>query len=114
MKATRKTMARAVSQRMGVSISKATPAVNAVIDCLFASLAGGKKVEIRGFGVLRLVARAAQVARNPKRPDELYEIPAHNRIVFTPTEALRKAVVAQPLVQQKKLASVRTNGNVTA
>jgi DNA-binding protein HU-beta len=54
----------AISGRMG-DRRTATEAVNAVLDTIQETVAGGDKVSITGFGVFEKQVRPARTARNP-------------------------------------------------
>ncbi|HSR84670.1 MAG TPA: HU family DNA-binding protein [Streptosporangiaceae bacterium] len=54
----------AISGRMG-DRRTATEAVNAVLDTIQKTVAGGDKVSITGFGVFEKQVRPARTARNP-------------------------------------------------
>jgi DNA-binding protein HU-beta len=55
----------AVSDLMGDNKRTATDAVNAVLQTIQETVAGGDKVSISGFGVFEKQVRAARTARNP-------------------------------------------------
>jgi len=45
--------------------------VNAILDEITDALAGGNRVELRGFGAFSVKNRPARVARNPKTGDKV-------------------------------------------
>jgi len=66
-------------------------AVKAILDAVSDALAGGHRVEIRGFGSFSINHRPPRIGRNP-RSGESVAIP-HKRVPhFKPGKALREAV----------------------
>lgn len=59
-------LVRAVADRTGLPETKATDAVNAIIETIQTTLASGDEVNISGFGAFRVVERAAREGRNPR------------------------------------------------
>jgi integration host factor subunit beta len=45
--------------------------VNAILDEITGALAGGNRVELRGFGAFSVKNRPARTARNPKTGDQV-------------------------------------------
>ena len=58
----------------------ADEAVNTMLDAMTEALAGGQRIEIRGFGSFRLRARRMKEGRNPKT-GETVAVPA-KRVPF--------------------------------
>lgn len=56
----------AVADRLGGSRRDANDAVEALIDTITRTVAGGDRVAITGFGVFEKVDRPARMARNPR------------------------------------------------
>jgi integration host factor subunit beta len=65
--------------------------VRVMLDQMVASLASGKRIEIRGFGSFALHHREPRVGRNPKTGDSV-EVAAKSVPHFKPGKALRDAV----------------------
>jgi len=66
-------------------------AVGALLDRMAAGLAGGERVEIRGFGSLSLRHRPARAGRNPKTGDAV-QVAAKWATHFKPGANLRARV----------------------
>jgi integration host factor subunit beta len=66
-------------------------AVRAIIDQLSGALAGGDRIEIRGFGSFALHHRPPRVGRTPKTGDPV-ALPAKHVPHFKPGKALRARV----------------------
>jgi integration host factor subunit beta len=65
--------------------------VRVMLDQMVASLASGKRIEIRGFGSFALHHRDPRVGRNPKTGESV-EVAAKSVPHFKPGKALRDAV----------------------
>ena len=62
--------------------------VKSLLEQMSAALAGGDRIEIRGFGSFSLHYRPPRMGRNPKTGREV-EIPPGKTIRFKPGKALR-------------------------
>jgi DNA-binding protein HU-beta len=83
---------QAVAKSAGLSNSKATQVVSAVIDEIGAALAGGDKVQVAGFGTFEVRQRAAREARNPQDPTKKVKVPARKVPAFRAGKALKDKV----------------------
>jgi len=83
-----------VTETAGLSKKDAEAAVNAVIDGIGDALSKGDKVQLIGFGTFEVKERKARQGRNPRKPDELIEIPASKAPVFKAGKSLKDAVNA--------------------
>ena len=68
-------------------------AVKQMLEIMSDALAGGERIEIRGFGSFSLHYRPSRVGRNPKTGDSV-EIPAKYVPHFKPGKDLRERVNA--------------------
>jgi integration host factor subunit beta len=66
-------------------------AVDAVFSEINASLAGGHRVEIRGFGAFSVLAKAERMGRNPKTGEPV-KILAKNVVHFKSGKELKELV----------------------
>jgi integration host factor subunit beta len=69
-------------------------AIKIILQRMSDALAGGERIEIRGFGSFTSVPRPARTARNP-RTGEPVAIPARHVPHFKPGKELRERVNAQ-------------------
>ena len=69
----------------------ADEAVNTMLDAMTDALAGGQRIEIRGFGSFALNYRPPRVGRNPKSGDRV-EVPAKHVPHFKAGKELRERV----------------------
>ena len=80
-----------LANKSKLSRKQAVDVVNAITQSISDSLAGGDKVEIRGFGSFVIRERNARIAHNP-RSREIVEVPAKRVPFFKAGNDLRKAV----------------------
>jgi nucleoid DNA-binding protein len=71
-------------------------AVQKMLDYIIESLAAGKSVELRNFGVFKVRTRKARLGRNPNKPEQEVHIPAKRVPDFKPGRIMR-AKVERPL-----------------
>lgn len=69
-----------VVDRTGLPRTKAESAVDAIFDSMKKALAGGDRIELRGFGVFTVKPRKTGVGRNPRTGAE---------VTITPGRAVR-------------------------
>ena len=80
-----------VAASAGMSRADATKAVDAVLDSVTRTLAGGGGVSLVGFGTFSVKARKARMGRNP-RTGEAIHIKASNVPGFKAGKGLKDAV----------------------
>ncbi len=69
----------------------ADEAVNTILDAMTDALAGGQRIEIRGFGSFALNYRPPRIGRNPKSGDRV-QVPAKHVPHFKAGKELRERV----------------------
>lgn len=77
-----------VVSRTGITKTRAEVAVETVFDSLKKALAGGDRIELRGFGVFNVKARKTGVGRNPRTGQEV-DIPPGKAVRFKPGKELQ-------------------------
>jgi integration host factor subunit beta len=80
-----------VANKIKLSRKQAEDVVNAMTQSISDSLAGGDKVEIRGFGSFRIRERNGRTARNPSS-GEMVKVSPKKVPFFTAGKDLRKIV----------------------
>jgi len=80
-----------LANKIKLNRKQAEDVVNAMTQSISDSLAGGNKVEIRGFGSFVIRERNARIAHNP-RSREIVEVPAKRVPFFKAGNDLRKVV----------------------
>jgi DNA-binding protein HU-beta len=77
-----------VVARTGITKTKAELAVETVFDSMKNSLAHGKRIELRGFGVFNVRPRKTGIGRNPRTGAEV-SIPPGKAVRFKPGKELQ-------------------------
>ena len=88
---TKAELVRKLASKIKLNRKQAEDVVNAMTQSISDSLAGGNKVEIRGFGSFVIRERNARIAHNP-RSREIVEVPAKRVPFFKAGNDLRKVV----------------------
>ena len=87
---TKRDLAATVAEKSGLNQFQALQAVQSALDGILAALEKGQHVEFREFGVFEIVTRKARVGRNPNKPENTVEIPAHKCVKFKPGKRMRE------------------------
>lgn len=86
-------IAMQVANKLGGTRGEGDRALNAVLDAIRDSLAGGNKVILTGFGsfdVREVKERKVRAIRG-KNQGEMVSVPAHKRVGFKPGSELNEA-----------------------
>jgi DNA-binding protein HU-beta len=81
----------AVANKAGITKTEASKNVNAVLDVITDTLAGGDSVVLTGFGTFKVRHTKARNGVNP-RTKERIRIPASKRPAFSAGAVLKKSV----------------------
>ena len=84
-------IARLAERNPRLAARDADEAVNTILDAMTDALAGGQRIEIRGFGSFALNYRPPRVGRNPKSGDRV-QVPAKHVPHFKAGKELRERV----------------------
>jgi DNA-binding protein HU-beta/integration host factor subunit alpha len=82
-----------ISEETGMVQQLVLDVVQKTLDHICETLAGGKTVELRNFGVFEVKVRRARVGRNPNQPDKDVPIPRRAVVKFKPGKEMREAVL---------------------
>jgi nucleoid DNA-binding protein len=82
-----------ISEETGLVQQKVLHIVQRTLDLISKSVAAGKTVELRNFGVFEVKKRKARVGRNPNRPETDVPIPERIIVKFKPGKEMREAVM---------------------
>jgi integration host factor subunit beta len=74
--ATKKRLVGSIAQEKNIHPNDVHKIIQAFLDKITESLAKGKRLEFRDFGVFNLVIRKQKIGRNPKKADVPIVIPA--------------------------------------
>jgi nucleoid DNA-binding protein len=77
-----------VAEASEISRVKAAEAVDTILDAIKDALTGGKRIELRGFGVFQVRNRKRGIGRNPKTGVEVAIAPGKT-VRFKPGKELK-------------------------
>lgn len=80
-----------ISYKIGAKQLVVRDALDQFLDRVVDTLAEGKRIELRNFGVFEVVQRKAKKGRNPKT-GEVVPIPARKAVKFTPGRIMKQKV----------------------
>lgn len=83
---------QALSERTGDTKKKSREAINHLLDIIKEGLVEGEKIQLVGFGSFEVRERKARKGRNPRKPEEVIDIPASKAPVFKAGKTLKDAV----------------------
>ena len=81
-----------VAAKAGFTKKDAEKALSSTIAAIEEALVNGEKVQLIGFGTFETRTRKARKGRNPRKPDEVMDIPASTAPVFKAGKKLKEAV----------------------
>ncbi len=88
---TKKELAKAISEELGIPSVVALQAVQRVFDGITETLVEQGRIELRNFGVFEVRKRKPRKARNP-RTGENVKVPAKLVVTFTPGREMKERV----------------------
>ena len=88
---TKKELAKAISEELGITSVVALQAVQRVFDGIVETLVQEGRIELRNFGVFEVRKRKPRKARNP-RTGESVKVPAKLVVAFTPGREMKERV----------------------
>ena len=81
-----------ISNETGLVQQQVLDVIQKTLDYISESVAKGRKVELRNFGVFEVKVRKARVGRNPNAPETDVPIPERAVVKFKPGKEMREAV----------------------
>ena len=88
---TKKDMAKAIAEAMGLTQGQAREVVQRVLDGITETLLNEGRIELRNFGVFEVKRRKPRKARNP-RTGEKVSVPAKLIVTFKPGREMEQRV----------------------
>lgn len=82
-----------ISNETGLAQQQVLDVIQKTLDYISQSVAQGRKVELRNFGVFEVKIRKARVGRNPNAPETDVPIPERAVVKFKPGKDMRENVV---------------------
>ena len=80
-----------ISSSLGLTKKDTEEVVNGFLETVTSSMERGETIELRGFGVFKVVERAARKARNPKTNVEVH-LPAQSVPTFKFSKEVKEVV----------------------
>lgn len=90
----RQELTRRIATQAGLTQKKAAEVLEATLDTIRESLKSGNEVRLVGFGSFKVRESAARKGVNP-RDRKPINVPAKNRVRFSPGKELAEAVVTK-------------------
>ncbi len=91
----RQELTKRIAISAGLTQKKASEVLEATLDTIRDSLESGHEVRLVGFGSFKVRKSAARKGVNPRDLNPI-EIPAKNRVRFSPGKELSEAVIKNP------------------
>ena len=88
---TKKDMAKAIAEEMGLNQLQAREIVQRVFDGIMETLLTEGRIELRNFGVFQVKKRKARKARNPLTGEKV-DVPAKLVVTFKPGREMEERV----------------------
>lgn len=88
---TKQELARTVAKSAGIKSDEAVKAVDAMFETLIEKLKAKESVFILGFGTFKIKGVKERAGRNPRTGENMV-IPAHAKVVFSPSSDIKEAV----------------------
>lgn len=66
-----------------------------ILDHIVEALQRGETIEFRNFGVFCIKEHKPRVGRNPKRPEQVVQIPRRKVVKFKPGRVMRKTIMSR-------------------
>ena len=88
---TKKDMAKAIAEEMGLTQGQAREVIQRVFDGITETLLNESRIELRNFGVFEVKRRRARKARNPRTGEEV-DVPARLVVTFKPGQEMEERV----------------------
>lgn len=82
-----------ISSETGLVQQHVLDVIQKTLDYISQSVAQGRKVELRNFGVFEVKIRKARVGRNPNAPETDVPIPERAVVKFKPGKDMRENVI---------------------
>jgi nucleoid DNA-binding protein len=94
---TKKDIVTRLSDKLGITQSQSTDALEAVIEIISSTLIEGNDIALRTFGTFELRFTKGKLGRNPTHPEVEMKIPPRHVIRFKPGRELKERVAALPM-----------------
>ncbi len=92
---TKKELVVAISNETGLGQQEVLSVVQGLLDRVTESLAEGKTIELRNFGVFEVRLTKSRVGRNPNKPENDVVIPPRATVKFKAGKIMKQQVLMQ-------------------
>lgn len=89
---TKRDMVVRIANETGLTQEQVYEVIQKSLDMIVESLARGKNVELRNFGVFQVKERKQRIGRNPNRPEQVVTIPSCKIVKFKPGKVMKRLV----------------------
>ncbi len=91
---TKRDMVVQIAEETGLIQQDVHAVIQKSLDLIVDSLAEGKNVELRNFGVFQVRERKQRIGRNPNKPEQVVPIPSCRIVKFKPGKIMKQRVSA--------------------
>ena len=89
---TKREICNTIYEKTKFPLKQVEDVVQLTLDSIQNALASGRNVELRNFGVFELAVRKGRVGRNPRKPEEIHQIPTRIAVKFKMGKILKAQV----------------------
>ena len=81
-----------IKEKLGMEPEDVKRIIQEFLEISKEYLLNGDRIEIRNFGIFKIVIKKKMIGRNPRKPEKAIVIPERMAIKFTPSEELKYLV----------------------
>lgn len=89
---TKRELVMTIANETGLTQIEVKEVIQRSLDCIINTVAQGKTVELRNFGIFKPVKRKARIGRNPNNPSVEVKIPEKWIADFKPGRVMKQKV----------------------
>ena len=91
---TKRDLVGKIAESSGIPKQDVLSTVEGFIKSIKNEIQAGNRIEIRDFGVFEIKERKARIGRNPKKPENVVQIPARKVVHFKVGREFKKLIDA--------------------
>ncbi len=88
----KKELVEQIAEETGFLSTDVRVVLQLALDKMVDTLAQGKRIEFRDFGVFETIQRRPRIGRNPSNPQQTYDVPARKVVRFKPGKMMKEKV----------------------
>ncbi len=108
---TKNDLVRTLAEKFEEEIAQTRRIVQGTLDMVIEALVKGDKIELRNFGVFKVVVQRSRIARNPRSPKQEYLIPERKIVKFDPGRLMEQRITAPSMKGGIQPAPSRAEGS---